>query len=142
MSEVRPSFSFDGMQSFLQKIADAVENLRSALEANDVDQLPAALDQTNIALDAINQYPGGAQKLKEDIALFPQEQQQALMTLLDEASVNHQINGDLIRLAMQRSAAMQSFIAQQAPSATYDSEGGVPGSVGGVLSRKVWSLLS
>ena len=142
MPEVRPSFSFDGMQSFLQKIADAVENLRSALEANDVDQLPAALDQTNIALDAINQYPGGAQKLKEDIALFPQEQQQVLMTLLDEASVNHQINGDLIRLAMQRSAAMQSFIAQQAPSATYDSEGGVPGSVGGVLSRKVWSLLS
>ena len=137
MSEVRPSLSFDGMQSFLQKIADAVENLRSALEANDVDQLPAALDQTNIALDAINQYPGGAQKLKEDIALFPQDQQQALMTLLDEASVNHQINGDLIRLAMQRSAAMQSFIAQQAPSATYDSEGGVPGSVGGVLSRKV-----
>ena len=142
MSEVRPSLSFDGMQSFLQKIADAVENLRSALEANDVDQLPAALDQTNIALDAINQYPGGAQKLKEDIALFPQDQQQVLMTLLDEASVNHQINGDLIRLAMQRSAAMQSFIAQQAPSATYDSEGGVPGSVGGVLSRKVWSLLS
>ena len=142
MSEAFPSLSFDGMQSFLRKIADAVENLRSALEANDVDQLPAALEQTNIALDAINQYPGGAQKLKEDIALFPQEQQQALMTLLDEASVNHQINGDLIRLAMQRSAAMQSFIAQQAPSATYDSEGGVPGSVGGVLSRKVWSLLS
>ena len=137
MSEPGPSLSFDGMQSFLRQIADAVQNLRTALEANEVDQLPAALDQTNQALDAINQYSGGAQQLRDDIALFPLEQQQVLLNLLDEASVNHQINGDLIRLAMQRSAAMQSFIAQQAPSATYDSEGGVPGSVGGVLSRKV-----
>ena len=129
--------TFDGMQSFLQKIASAVLDLRSALEANDMDRLPTALDLTNTALDAINQYPGGAESLKADIALFPEEQKRSLMSLLDEASVNHQINGDLIRLAMQRSAAMQSFIAQQAPSATYDSEGGVPGSVGGVLSRKV-----
>jgi flagellar biosynthesis/type III secretory pathway chaperone len=129
--------SFDGMNAFLQKIAGAVLDLRTALEANDMDRLPTALDITNVALDAINQYPGGAQKLKEDIGHFPEDQKQMLMSLLDEASVNHQINGALIRLAMQRSAAMQSFIAQQAPSATYDSEGGVPGSVGGVLSRKV-----
>jgi hypothetical protein len=129
--------SFDGMKTFLEKISGAVLDLRSALEANDMDRLPAALDLTNVALDAINQYPGGAEKLKADIGDFPEEQKWSLMGLLDEASVNHQINGDLIRLAMQRSAAMQSFIAQQAPSATYDSEGGVPGSVGGVLSRKV-----
>jgi flagellar biosynthesis/type III secretory pathway chaperone len=137
MTAQPPSLTFDGMQSFLQKIASAVLDLRSALEANDMDRLPVALDLTNVALDAINQYPGGAEKLKADIGTFPEEQKQSLMGLLDEASVNHQINGDLIRLAMQRSAAMQSFIAQQAPSATYDSEGGVPGSVGGVLSRKV-----
>jgi flagellar biosynthesis/type III secretory pathway chaperone len=137
MSDLEPSSSFDGMQDFLQKIAGAVLDLRTALEANDMNRLPAALDLTNVALDAINQYPGGAEKLKKDIGQFPENQKQRLMSLLDEASVNHQINGDLIRLAMQRSAAMQSFIAQQAPSATYDSEGGVPGSVGGVLSRKV-----
>jgi flagellar biosynthesis/type III secretory pathway chaperone len=129
--------SFDEMLAFLQKISGAVLDLRSALEANDMERLPVALDLTNIALDAINQYPGGAEKLKADIGQFPAEQKQNLMALLDEASINHQINGELIRLAMQRSAAMQSFIAQQAPSATYDSEGGVPGSVGGVLSRKV-----
>jgi len=137
MSDLEPSSSFDGMQDFLQKIAGAVLDLRTALEANDMNRLPAALDLTNVALDAINQYPGGVEKLKKDIGQFPENQKQRLMGLLDEASVNHQINGDLIRLAMQRSAAMQSFIAQQAPSATYDSEGGVPGSVGGVLSRKV-----
>ena len=137
MADHLTSMSFDGMNAFLQKIAGAVQDLRTALEANDMDRLPTALDITNVALDAINQYPGGAEKLKSDIGQFPEEQKQSLMGLLDEASINHQINGDLIRLAMQRSAAMQSFIAQQAPSATYDSEGGVPGSVGGVLSRKV-----
>ena len=137
MADQLTSMSFDGMNAFLQKIAGAILDLRAALEANDMDRLPAALDLTNVALDAINQYPGGAEKLKADIVRFPEDQKWILMSLLDEASVNHQINGDLIRLAMQRSAAMQSFIAQQAPSATYDSEGGVPGSVGGVLSRKV-----
>jgi hypothetical protein len=102
-----------------------------------MDRLPESLDSTNEALDAIQCYPGGTDKLKQDIRQFEPEQTAQLLALLDGASVNHQINGDLIRLAMQRSSAMQSFIAQQAPSATYGSDGGVPGSVGGVLSRKV-----
>ena len=71
MSGQPPSMSFDGMQAFLNKIAGAVLDLRSALEANDMDRLPAALDLTNVALDAINQYPGGAEQLKTDIGQFP-----------------------------------------------------------------------
>lgn len=129
--------SFDGLLSFLQKIDAAVRDLRTALEANDMDKLPNALELTNLALESINGYPGGAEKLRGDINEFPEGQKERLLSLLNEASTNHQINGDLIRLAMQRSAAMQSFIAQQAPGATYGSDGGVPGSVGGVLSRKV-----
>ena len=129
--------SFDGLHSFLEKIDLAVRGLRTALEANDMDRLPTALELTNQALDSINGYPGGVEKLRGDINEFPGRQKEQLLDLLNETSTNHQINGDLIRLAMQRSAAMQSFIAQQAPSATYGSDGGVPGSVGGVLSRKV-----
>ena len=129
--------SFDDLLKFLKEIASAIKDLRTALEANDMDRLPESLDSTNQALDAIQSYPGGTDKLKQDIHQFESEQTTQLLALLDEASVNHQVNGDLIRLAMQRSSAMQSFIAQQAPSATYGSDGGVPGSVGGVLSRKV-----
>ena len=129
--------SFDELLSFLEKIDLAVRGLRTALEANDMDRLPTALELTNLALDSINGYPGGVEKLRGDINEFPGRQKEQLLDLLNETSTNHQINGDLIRLAMQRSAAMQSFIAQQAPSATYGSDGGVPGSVGGVLSRKV-----
>ena len=54
MSDLAPSSSFDGMQDFLQKIAGAVQDLRTALEANDMNRLPAALDLTNAALDAIS----------------------------------------------------------------------------------------
>ena len=129
--------SFNDLLLFLKGIASAIEGLRAALEANDMDRLPESLDSTNEALDAIQSYPGGTDKLKQDIRQFEPAQTAQLLALLYEASVNHQINGDLIRLAMQRSSAMQSFIAQQAPSATYGSDGGVPGSVGGVLSRKV-----
>jgi flagellar biosynthesis/type III secretory pathway chaperone len=137
MTATDPSMSFDGLHSFLEKIDIAVRGLRTALEANDMDRLPDALELTNLALDSINGYSGGVEKLRGDINEFPEGQKEQLLNLLNETSTNHQINGDLIRLAMQRSAAMQSFIAQQAPSATYGSDGGVPGSVGGVLSRKV-----
>jgi len=137
MVKPHPSMSFDDLLKFLKEIASAIKDLRTALEANDMDRLPESLDSTNQALDAIQSYPGGTDKLKQDIHQFESPQTTQLLALLDEASVNHQINGDLIRLAMQRSSAMQSFIAQQAPSATYGSDGGVPGSVGGVLSRKV-----
>ena len=137
MADPAPSMSFDGLLAFLEKIDIAVRGLRTALEANDMDRLPNALELTNLALDSIYGYPGGVEKLRGDINQFPEGQKEKLVGLLNETSTNHQINGDLIRLAMQRSAAMQSFIAQQAPSATYGSDGGVPGSVGGVLSRKV-----
>jgi len=137
MADPVPSMSFDGLLAFLEKIDIAVRGLRTALEADDMDRLPNALELTNLALDSIYSYPGGVEKLKGDINQFPEGQKEKLVGLLNETSTNHQINGDLIRLAMQRSAAMQSFIAQQAPSATYGSDGGVPGSVGGVLSRKV-----
>lgn len=137
MVDPAPSMSFDGLLAFLEKIDIAVRGLRTALEANDMDRLPNALELTNLALDSIYSYPGGVEKLRGDINQFPEGQKEKLVGLLNETSTNHQINGDLIRLAMQRSAAMQSFIAQQAPSATYGSDGGVPGSVGGVLSRKV-----
>ena len=137
MSQIDTKTSFGDLHLLLEKVAIAVQNLRDALEANNVELLPEALNLTNQALESINSYPGGADQLKENIGLFPDDQKTILLKLLNDASINHQINGDLIRLAMQRGAALQSFVAQQAPSATYDSGGTVPGSIGGVLSKKV-----
>ena len=137
MSQLDTKTSFVELHQLLEKVASAVQNLREALESNDVELLPEALNLTNQALESINSYPGGANQLRENISQFPDDQREILSKLLNDASINHQINGDLIHLAMQRGAAMQSFVAQQAPGATYDSGGTVPGSIGGVLSRKV-----
>ena len=73
--------SFDGLHSFLQKIDTAVRDLRTALEANDMDRLPNALELTNAALESINGYPGGAEKLRGDINEFPEDQKERLLSL-------------------------------------------------------------
>jgi hypothetical protein len=59
------------------------------------------------------------------------------MHVLNQASVNHRVNGELIKLAMQRSAALQSFVAQQSLGATYEIGGSIPGASGSLLSKKV-----
>ena len=99
MTDSAGTMPFDALHAFLEKIDIAVRDLRSALEANDMDRLPAALELTNEALESINAYPGGAEKLRGDINQFPEGQKEQLLNLLNETSTNHQINGDLIRLA-------------------------------------------
>jgi hypothetical protein len=61
MTDSAGSMSFDALRAFLEKIDVAVRGLRTALEANDMDRLPAALELTNAALDSINAYPGGVE---------------------------------------------------------------------------------
>ena len=101
--------TFAELKTLLEQIASAVARLRQTLETNNMDALPEALEQTRVALELINGYPEGPEKLKSDINQYPEEQKQILHGLLDQASVDHQINGDLIRLAMQRSAAIPAL---------------------------------
>jgi len=54
MTDFTGTMSFDALHAFLEKIDIAVRDLRSALEANDMDRLPAALELTNAALESIN----------------------------------------------------------------------------------------
>jgi O-glycosyl hydrolase len=131
------------LESLVQKVSQAVKDLRSVLESNQVDALEAILVQTSKALEAINGYGGslesseGVRKLKADILSLPESDSQRLMTTLEQASIDHQVNGELIKLAMQRSAALQSFVAQQSLAATYEIGGGIPGRSGSLLSKKV-----
>ena len=120
-----------------------MNDLRSALESNEINALETILAQTSDALNAINGYGGGveagggAEKLKMDILALEEGDSKRLMAKLDQASIDHQVNGELIKLAMQRSAALQSFVAQQSLGATYDIGGGIPGASGNLLSKKV-----
>ena len=131
------------LDGLVTQVAHAVSDLRRTLESNEVEALEATLAQTSNALNAINGYAGGmprgggVEKLRADILALGEPDSQRLMAELNQASIDHRVNGELIKLAMQRSAALQSFVAQQSLGATYEIGGGIPGVSGNLLSKKV-----
>lgn len=125
------------IQSQVDQVANAVSFLRDTLENNRIDDLTDALARAQASLDQMNAYPGGVEQLRKDITALEQPLRQEIEDKLQKAGVDHQINGELIKLAMQKNAALQAFMAQQSDSATYSSSGGIPNLTGGVLSRKV-----
>ena len=125
------------IQTQITVMADAVAHLRKTLEANDIDGLAEALSRTQFALDQVNAYPGGTDQLKKDLDVLQSPLKEEVLARLEQATVDHHINGELIRLAIQKNAALQAYIAQQSDSATYSSKGGVPGIGSGVFSRKI-----
>ena len=96
-----------------------------------------ALANTQAALDELNAYPGGIEQLKLDIDQLPSPLKEEVSAKLELATLDHQINGELIRLAIQKNAALQAYVAQQSDSATYSNKGSIPGVGSGILSRKV-----
>jgi hypothetical protein len=85
---------------------------------------------------SLENHPGGVDGLKQLIASFSEEQQKELNDRLAQARSDHQLNGELLRLAMQRNAALQAYAAQTSASAIYSSEGGVSFLGGGQLLGK------
>ena len=96
-----------------------------------------ALAKTQVALDELNAYPGGIEQLKMDIDQLPSPLKEEVNAKLEAATLDHQINGELIRLAIQKNAALQAYVAQQSDSATYSNKGSIPGVESGILSKKV-----
>jgi flagellar biosynthesis/type III secretory pathway chaperone len=125
------------IQTQVNQVAQAVSFLRAVLEEDRMDDLADALAKAQAALDQMNSYPGGVEQLKKDISLLEEHLKTEIEDKLQKAGVDHQINGELIKLAMQKNAALQAFMAQQSDSATYSSSGSIPNLTGGVLSRKV-----
>lgn len=125
------------IQTKVDRVAQAVSFLRATLEANKLDDLADALAKAQAALDQMNSYKGGVEQLKKDISVLDHQLKSEIELKLQQAGVDHQVNGELIKLAMQKNAALQAFMAQQSDSATYSSSGSIPNLTGGVLSRKV-----
>jgi len=88
-------------------MATSVAALRQVLEAERVDDYPAAIDSAQKALDAIGAYPGGIDSLRDALDRCAEQDKLRLRELINKASVDHKVNGELIRIAMQkkRSAA-------------------------------------
>jgi hypothetical protein len=125
------------VSDIIGSMAMAVSELRSALEAERVNDYPDAIANAQKSLDVITNFPGGLDQLRSEIDRCPEQEKLRLRELLMKASVDHKVSGELIRIAMQKNAALQANVAQQSPAATYSGRGHVPGVLGSLLSRKV-----
>ncbi len=128
--------TFERAHALVEQVSNAVAELRTTLEKHELPGLETAILNSQMALKALEDHPGGVEGLRQLIATFSEAQQQALNTRLEQARTDHQLNSDLIRLAMQRNAALQAYAAQSSAGATYSSEGGVSFLGGGQLLGK------
>lgn len=128
--------TFERAHALVEQVSNAVAELRATLEKHELPGLETAILNSQMALKALENHPGGVEGLRQLIATFPQEQQDQLNTQLTQARTDHQLNSELIRLAMQRNAALQAYAAQSSAGATYSSEGGVSFLGGGQLLGK------
>lgn len=109
----------------LDEVLQAVSGLRQLLEQQRINELEPALVSTQVAVNKLNAYPGGVAGLRAAIEALPDELRQAALDKLQRARQDYDVNAELIRLAMQRNAALQAYAAQSSAAATYSSEGGV-----------------
>ncbi|WP_090129161.1 hypothetical protein [Limnohabitans sp. Rim11] len=128
--------SFQHAHNLVEQVATAVAELRTTLENHALPGLEAAILNSQMALKALEDYPGGVEGVRQFIATLPEDEQIQLNTRLTQARDDHQLNTDLIKLAMQRNAALQAYAAQSSAGATYSSEGGVSFLGGGQLLGK------
>lgn len=128
--------SFEHAHNLVEQVATAVAELRTTLENHALPGLETAILNSQMALKALEDHPGGVEGLRQLIATLPEDQQQQLNARLTQARDDHQLNSDLIKLAMQRNAALQAYAAQSSAGATYSSEGGVSFLGGGQLLGK------
>ena len=128
--------SFQHAHNLVEQVATAVSELRTTLENHALPGLESAILNSQMALKALEDYPGGVEGLRQFIATLPEDEQTQLNTRLTQARDDHQLNTDLIKLAMQRNAALQAYAAQSSAGATYSSEGGVSFLGGGQLLGK------
>lgn len=120
----------------IENMAGAVSTLRQVLEQERIDDYGRVIESAQQSLDAINNYPGGSEGLRDEIDCMAEEEKLRLRELIIKAAQDHNINGELIRLAAQKNAALQAVVAQQEDSATYSDRGQVPSVMGSLLSRK------
>ena len=109
----------------LDEVVLAVSSLRLLLEQQRLTELESALVSTQQAVNKLNTYPGGVAGLRTAIDALPDDLREPALAKLQRAKQDYDVNAELIRLAMQRNAALQAYAAQSSAAATYSSEGGV-----------------
>lgn len=125
----------DPITPLLAALADALARQRQALEAGELSQLGPLNGDIARAFDAVDGFGGGQGALQQAITSLPETERQALRTLLLRSEGDNLINGELIRITMNRLAAIQAFRAASSEAGTYGPGASAAGS-GTRLSRR------
>lgn len=122
--------------AIISDLVETVEAVREILETNHPEQLEEAVSRFEDIQRKIDQFPGGPAAIAAVLESLPAEKNSEYRELLERTKLQHETNQSLIKLAIQRNAALQSYSAQSNLAATYSSEGGVPlSSIGKLLGK-------
>mgnify|MGYP006274381047 CR=1 FL=1 len=124
------------LQSVLDLVGSEVDRVKRLLETNQISDLEQALLAMQQALERLHAWGGGLDGLARFIKSLPEDRRTSATAKLEHIRLTQDINSELVRLAMQRNAALQSYAAQTRADATYSNAGGVPLSTGGDLIGK------
>lgn len=124
------------LHSVLDLVGSEVDRVKSLLETNQIADLEQALLAMQQALERLHGWGGGLDGLARFIKSLPDDRRSIATDKLDHIRRTQDTNSELVRLAMQRNAALQSYAAQTRADATYSNAGGVPLSTGGDLIGK------
>ncbi len=134
MHDDSPPVAVDPITGLLSALADTLARQRAVLEAGQLDQLGEINTVLESRYAAIGNWPGGEPALVEAIAAQPEAARASLRNLLLQVGTDNRVNGDLIRLTMNRVAAIQAFQAAGSPAGTYGPGAGA--GAGSRLSRR------
>ena len=126
--------SVNPITGLLSALADTLARQRAVLEAGQLDQLGEINSVLESRFAAIGHWPGGEPALAEAIGAQPEADRVALRALLLQLGTDNRVNGDLIRVTMNRVAAIQAFQAAGSPAGTYGP--GANAAAGSRLSRR------
>ena len=84
--------SFALAHTLVEQVANAVAELRTTLEKHELPGLETAILNTQMALKALEDHPGGVEGLRQLIANLPDDQQKQLNSRLEQARSDHQLN--------------------------------------------------
>jgi hypothetical protein len=116
----------ESLAELIGELCDAVFAVTDILQTARITELEPAVLRVEALNERLSKYPGGPEELRKQIGKLDEPVRDAIRAKLESARQQHDLNQSLIKLAIQRNVALQSYSAQTNLSATYSSDGGVP----------------
>lgn len=126
MSTTTPKDGHESLAALVGELCEAVFAVTGILKEARLLELEAAVLRVEALNERLSSYPGGSEELRNQIDRLEEPTRNTIRAKLETARDQHDLNQSLIKLAIQRNVALQSYSAQTNLSATYSSDGGVP----------------